>query len=203
MHEKCMTDREIQTETMIDSSSGKHTVRTRSIDLELILIYNNTYFDRQEIDRDRVHSKVETGCTGRPVKHSSTTTVIDRLLANASYLDNELLLLPGDRIGIVNGLILNLYHTGIFVSNCAEGFLGEIEDAALAAVGTAVDHFDSDGVSVATAVAFAANPVVLAAALAVFPEVGVAVAHCSHVPVSRERVSVVAVASRWDVCVVV
>jgi hypothetical protein len=49
----------------------------------------------------------------------------------------------------------------------------------------------------------APNPIVLAAALAIFPEVGVAVAHCSHVPVSREMAFVVAIASRWDIHAVV
>jgi len=133
----------------------------------------------------------------------SSTTVIDRLLADASHFSDELLLGPGDCIGTAHGLILDLDHSSIFVSNRTERFLREIEDAALAAVGTAVDHFDSDGVSIATAVALAPNPVVLAAALAVFPEVGVAVAHCSHVPVLREMALVVAEASRWDVCGVV
>lgn len=103
-----------------------------------------------------------------------------------SHFGNELLLVPGDCIGIVNGLILDLDHTNRFVSNRTERFLREIEIAALAAVGTAVDHFDGDGVSIATAVALAANQVVLAAALAVFPEVGVPVAHCSHVPIRWE-----------------
>jgi hypothetical protein len=129
--------------------------------------------------------------------------VIDRLLADVSYFDDELLLGPGNCIVSFNGSIIDLDHAGILVSKRTECFRREIEDAALTAVGTAVNHLDSDGISIATAVAYASNPVVLAAALAVFPEVGVAVAHCSHVPVLWEMACVVAVASRWDICAVV
>lgn len=128
--------------------------------------------------------------------------MIDRSLADMSHVGNQLLLCPGQGIGIVNELILDLDHTGVFVGYRTESFLRQIKGASLAAVRTAVDDFHRDGVPVAAAIPLAPDPVVLAAAVAVVPEVGVAVAYCRDVFVLGDMILVVA-ASIWDICVVV